>query len=478
MSSDGGLVVTFYSYKGGVGRSFCLANVAAVLAEWGHRVLCVDWDIEAPGLENYFSAWIQGKKAGLVDMIGAVARGRRPSWRNYTTTVDFAKSKHPGKLQLITAGSRNEGYVDLIQKLDWSELYEKHSLGEFLETTRSQWKRHFDFILIDSRTGVSDIGGICTIQMPDILCFLFTANDQSLQGACEIARRSIQSRRHLPVTRSRLLALPIVSRFEMRVEFGIATEWLAKIEKQLGDFVAPWLPRQTKSSELIECTRIPSVPYWSFGEKLPVVVDAERNDDTESVNYFLRNIAALVANRLTDANQLVLSRDSYLVRSLRSQSASLPGTRRAGAEVFISHPQEVEGIASALRGELLKRGYGVRMSGDIENLSGRVRTHLLEDLRKANFFVPLFAEGASSWQHTEIEAFVSANVRDLGNNTIVPVVLTDEGLETIPDILVDLTIVDGRSLPPEKIAKKLITEIVSRRRAERTPRARRALRLK
>ncbi len=49
-----GYVYTFYSYKGGVGRSMALANVAALLARWGKKVLIVDWDLEAPGIEKYF----------------------------------------------------------------------------------------------------------------------------------------------------------------------------------------------------------------------------------------------------------------------------------------------------------------------------------------------------------------------------------------------------------------------------------------
>lgn len=52
-----GTVVTFYSYKGGVGRSFALANIAALLGRWGFRVLCVDWDLEAPGLEDFFKPY-------------------------------------------------------------------------------------------------------------------------------------------------------------------------------------------------------------------------------------------------------------------------------------------------------------------------------------------------------------------------------------------------------------------------------------
>jgi MinD-like ATPase involved in chromosome partitioning or flagellar assembly len=53
-----GEIITFYSYKGGTGRSMALANVAHILA-WriaapGKRVLAIDWDLEAPGLHKYF----------------------------------------------------------------------------------------------------------------------------------------------------------------------------------------------------------------------------------------------------------------------------------------------------------------------------------------------------------------------------------------------------------------------------------------
>src|SRR5690348_6063354 len=44
------VIVTFYSFKGGVGRSMALVNVAETLAERGYRVILCDWDLEAPGL--------------------------------------------------------------------------------------------------------------------------------------------------------------------------------------------------------------------------------------------------------------------------------------------------------------------------------------------------------------------------------------------------------------------------------------------
>ena len=50
-----------------------LANVAWVLASNGHRVLTVDWDLEAPGLHRYFHPFIKDKTLsatdGLIDAI-------------------------------------------------------------------------------------------------------------------------------------------------------------------------------------------------------------------------------------------------------------------------------------------------------------------------------------------------------------------------------------------------------------------------
>jgi MinD-like ATPase involved in chromosome partitioning or flagellar assembly len=55
-----GRIITFYSYKGGTGRSMALANYAVYLARMpemaGKRVLVIDWDLEAPGLHRYFQA--------------------------------------------------------------------------------------------------------------------------------------------------------------------------------------------------------------------------------------------------------------------------------------------------------------------------------------------------------------------------------------------------------------------------------------
>src|ERR1700685_190133 len=89
-----GTVYTFYSFKGGAGRSMALANVAALLAKWGRSVLVIDWDIEAPGIEKFFitndspSGSIRSSRPGIVDLIHGQAARREIDWRECILKFD------------------------------------------------------------------------------------------------------------------------------------------------------------------------------------------------------------------------------------------------------------------------------------------------------------------------------------------------------------------------------------------------------
>src|SRR5690349_5276862 len=68
------MIVTFYSYKGGVGRSMALANVARWFQLQGLRVAVADWDLEAPGLESFLGAKPEDREAlrrkmGLLELL-------------------------------------------------------------------------------------------------------------------------------------------------------------------------------------------------------------------------------------------------------------------------------------------------------------------------------------------------------------------------------------------------------------------------
>src|SRR3954453_5414042 len=100
-----GQVVTFYSYKGGTGRSMMLANVAWILAANGKRVLVVDWDLEAPGVHRYFAPFLKDpdltSSDGIIDFVTdfelaattAVMRGEADEpdwWKPYANILQYA----------------------------------------------------------------------------------------------------------------------------------------------------------------------------------------------------------------------------------------------------------------------------------------------------------------------------------------------------------------------------------------------------
>ncbi|MDB6116795.1 MAG: hypothetical protein JWO08_576, partial [Verrucomicrobiaceae bacterium] len=73
--------VTFYSFKGGVGRSMALINVAGIMAGRGFRVLALDMDLEAPGISyliRHEANVSQQHLPGFVDLLGdACERGEK-----------------------------------------------------------------------------------------------------------------------------------------------------------------------------------------------------------------------------------------------------------------------------------------------------------------------------------------------------------------------------------------------------------------
>jgi cellulose biosynthesis protein BcsQ len=64
-------IFTFYSFKGGVGRSMAVLNVAYAMAAKGRHVLVLDMDLEAPGLSGFL---------GRHGEIGAPARQDMWTW--------------------------------------------------------------------------------------------------------------------------------------------------------------------------------------------------------------------------------------------------------------------------------------------------------------------------------------------------------------------------------------------------------------
>jgi tetratricopeptide (TPR) repeat protein len=281
-----GKIVTFYSFKGGTGRTMALANVAWILASNGRKVLVLDWDLDSPGLHRYYHPFLDSAKVaatpGIIELItdyvwdAAQARDRADDWvSDYAQILPHAVSLNwefpdGGTLDFVSAGRQNRDYSSAVTAIDWDNFYERLGGGRFFDELRVDMKAHYDYTLIDSRTGLSDIADICTVHLPDILVNCFTLNDQSIDGAAAIAR-NVDQRYHY--RNIRVLPVP------MRIDEGEkdkADVGLAAAQARFGSVLHEKM-REYEANDYWASLPIPYKPFYAFEETLAVFGDVPRS---------------------------------------------------------------------------------------------------------------------------------------------------------------------------------------------------------
>jgi MinD-like ATPase involved in chromosome partitioning or flagellar assembly len=432
-----GTVVTFYSYKGGVGRSFTLVNIAVLLARWGYRVLCVDWDLEAPGLHDYFRPMMgAAPTSGVVDLVDDFLAAK-PRLSDHTTRLTGV-----GTLDLIAAGRADDEYVGRIQQINWEHLYDM-GFGAYLERYREQWTADYDYVLLDSRTGVSDIGGICTAHLPDRLVVLFTANVQSIRGAIDIATRANVARDAMPYDRPQLTVLPVLSRFDSREEYARAEEWRSICLEETKSLFHNWLDRDVPPDLMSRHLTLPYVSYWSFGEQIPV--RSESNPSSDQISFALETVAAVVAHHFDRTDLLAENRDAYV-------TAARSGKTRFTHDIRVSTPRSTLDVATELVKELKNLDVRAELS-----LSGD-RSLLTRTEDDARHLCLVIDNKVSRWQSAQAELFLHRTVGQ--DRRVIPVLTADTAPNTLPGYVGNLRYLRfGPSRGPAEVARGLVDQL-------------------
>ena len=167
-----------------------LANVAVSLALKGKKVLVVDFDLEAPGLDTFnLLKPKKGNFPGLVDYTSKYLEDEiAPKVTDYIEECPEIGDAG-GKIWIMPSG-KYDGYIRNYNQIDWVDLYKNHHGYLLFEEIKEQWKQYLkpDYVLIDSRTGHTDTGGICTRQLPDAVVIQFFPNEQNLRGLKKIVK--------------------------------------------------------------------------------------------------------------------------------------------------------------------------------------------------------------------------------------------------------------------------------------------------
>jgi cellulose biosynthesis protein BcsQ len=246
------LVVTFYSFKGGVGRSTALGLVAGILATRNRRVVMVDFDLEAPGISVLFQKdleKINEEQYGVLDYLHQ---------RYLTPDLDLPTIEHcisqvnldtRGELFLVPAGEYNENYIHRLADLD------RHTLQSFYRGERGeinpvqqlirdiQERIDPDVILIDARPGFNDTSAIALFDLADTAIICFSPTDQSFEGLRWVVQAVKKQRDYQGKPDLRFLLTPIAP-----VGDELQRIWTNKVESWIED---NWgLPVGTKVEEL------------------------------------------------------------------------------------------------------------------------------------------------------------------------------------------------------------------------------------
>jgi hypothetical protein len=202
-----------------------------------------------------------------------------------------------------------------------------------------------------------------------VLVVVLTANQQSIDGSVEVAEKVMKARSGLPFDRGRLPVLPVLSRFETRVEYDLSQSWLSKVSDSFEVFVSAWASKEIDTEAVVKFLRIPSIAYWSFGEEVPVI--SKGTNDPEDIGYAYENLTALLSRRLTGTETLAHYRDALVASArlapTRLQNPTSSAYGDGGFKVFVSFAHEDQELAN----ELITHLTPLRRSGLIQLWSDR-----------------------------------------------------------------------------------------------------------
>lgn len=186
-------LVSFYSFKGGVGRTTSMLMTAISLARRGKHVMLIDFDLEAPGISGLFPQEYL-PKYGLLDFLIECNTLQSAecefSIDEYVYPVGelCQATGAGGDIHVMPAyGSALKNRPELYRKalmrfdLDVPAYSQKTTPVDLLLSKLNVFVAP-DVIFIDTRSGIHQIGGITLARYSDLALLFFYGSQQNVDG--------------------------------------------------------------------------------------------------------------------------------------------------------------------------------------------------------------------------------------------------------------------------------------------------------
>lgn len=195
-------ILSFYSFKGGVGRTTGLAAFAIQMARAGRRVCIVDLDLEAPGIGTLLPSSTGQAQYGVVDYLLEAALARRqPDIGDYFHLCDDPRIVGAGPpISVVPAGTLDVDYLEKLARIDYQGILtpsQGHTGGVLTSLLKAlKAERQAEYVLLDSRSGLHDIGGLALNGISHLDVVFGLDSEQSWQGlqliVSHLGRRRIE----------------------------------------------------------------------------------------------------------------------------------------------------------------------------------------------------------------------------------------------------------------------------------------------
>lgn len=190
-------IVTFYSYKGGVGRSTTLASCASYIAKHNaKKIVIIDCDFEAPGFTNFYLNHPNeiNFQNGFVEYCLNKLGDKDTLVSDYCSEVG-SEFTGDGSIFVMHAGNLSEEVISEIEVISTHKKQYLQGLARLQFSNKIEFERILsnlfnaietelnpDLIFIDSRTGFNDVFGLTALNFSDVVVGFFGDNVQTLPG--------------------------------------------------------------------------------------------------------------------------------------------------------------------------------------------------------------------------------------------------------------------------------------------------------
>lgn len=251
--------IVFYSYKGGVGRSLALCNIAICLARLGKNVILVDLDFEAPGLiyklkpnkvvnEGIMDFIFEFKKTNwnVIDNSN-IEDVKQRSVDNKVTRLDITKygfyifeKELKDRLFLLPTGNTDKKqYWQRLLSNEWVELFSFYDIDDDAAIKKERFfsliKENIvsseinpDYFLVDCRCGMSGVQDMSLTIWADTILTFFNNNHETLENLGSV----LDYFRELKPAKGDLNFIPVITRFSASLQRRLLPEMIEKINRK------------------------------------------------------------------------------------------------------------------------------------------------------------------------------------------------------------------------------------------------------